>query len=277
MESILTDKILTAAARYLMSKMKSSSRTAKEKGQSNGRKKRRIISVDLHFLKNLLLENNFSCPNTGHKFVMFNTAQEYQEADTNKTVNPLLLPSADRINSDLDYVEGNIEITTLFYNNGKGNKTKEQALEALNIKINNMSNLKTQNKTINKQLLDYYMDSNDFERAEAYFQYTYGISVNDNKSSKGTKLSPTYEKNKIRANELESRAVAITSKDTTDKINVSALFKNNKGYADKYKFAGSGMATNILSNTDIKLYISNNIGSKGSSFFLSKEDCNKVK
>jgi hypothetical protein len=154
MESILTDKILTAAARYLMSKMKSSSRTAKEKGQSNGRKKRRIISVDLHFLKNLLLENNFSCPNTGHKFVMFNTAQEYQEADTNKTVNPLLLPSADRINSDLDYVEGNIEITTLFYNNGKGNKTKEQALEALNIKINNMSNLKTQNKTITTQHLD---------------------------------------------------------------------------------------------------------------------------
>jgi hypothetical protein len=277
MESILTDKILTAAARYLMSKMKSSSRTAKEKGQSNGRKKRRIISVDLHFLKNLLLENNFSCPNTGHKFVMFNTAQEYQEADTNKTVNPLLLPSADRINSDLDYVEGNIEITTLFYNNGKGNKTKEQALEALNIKTNNMSNLKTQNKTINKQLLDYYIDSNDFERAEAYFQYTYGVSVKENKSNKGTKLSSTYEKNKIRANELESRAVPITSKDTTDKINVSALFKNNKGYADKYKFAGSGMATNILSNIDITLYISNNIGSKGRSFFLSKEDCNRVK
>jgi hypothetical protein len=173
--------------------MKSSARTAQEKGQENGRDVRRVISVDLHFLKNLLLKNDFSCPNTGHKFVMFNTAQEYQEADTNKTVNPLMLPSADRIDSSLDYIEDNIEITTIFYNNGKGNKTKEQALEVLNIKTKTMSIKK---ETFSDELLVYLAELGRFDLCEKYFTQPITQSNKIKTKVKASGGSYSYHKNK---------------------------------------------------------------------------------
>lgn len=257
MELTLTDKILTACARYLMAKMKRSARTANEKGQKNGRKKRRVISVDIHYLKNLLIKNNFSCPNTGHQFVMFNTATEYKEADTSKTVNPLLLPSVDRISSDLDYIEGNIEITTLFYNNGKGNKTKEQALEVLNIKTKNMSRA---NATFSDDLLLYFAELDRFDLCEKYFIKP--ITSNSKLSKKPKKKSSTtYSYYKSKKANFDKLVVNVN--DVIGKKNISDDYSTIKD------LVSSKAATQLIeSNTTI--YALPREGSRGYTYYIDK-------
>jgi hypothetical protein len=254
MESILTDRILTAAAKYVLDKMKSSSRTAKEKGQQNGRKVRRVISVDLDYLKALLLKNNFSCPNTGVKFPMFNTAQEYKEAATKKIINPLSLPSGDRINSDLDYVEGNIEITTLFYNNGKGNKTKEQALEILNIKTKTMS---SKPQTFSNELLIHFAELGRFDLCEQYFTPP---NVESNKV-KVTAVSSTYSYHKNKRAKFDKLVVNVN--DVLDKKCISDDYDTVKA------LVASKEATQLIeSNTTI--YALPKQGSRGFTYYIDK-------
>ena len=256
MELILTDRILMAAARYVLDKMKSSSRTAKEKGQKNGRKVRRVISVDLDYLKALLLKNNFSCPNTGHRFPMFNTAKEYKEADTNKIINPLMLPSGDRIDSNLDYIEGNIEITTIFYNNGKGNKTKEHALEVLGIKTKTMSIKK---ETFSDELLVYLAELGRFDLCENYFSQPIAQS-NKLKVKTSSKKSPySYYQNK----KSKFDSLVINVNDVIGKKNISTEYGTAKN------LISSKFATKLIeSNTTI--YAKPKEGSRGVDYFIDK-------
>ena len=258
MESILTDRILTAAARYVLGKMKKSARTAKEKGQENGRKVRRVISVDVFYIKTILLKNNFTCPNTGHQFPMFNTAKQYKEADTNQIGNPLLLPSADRIDSSLDYIEGNIEITTIFYNNGKGNKTKEQAIEALNIKTNIMSRKK---ETFSDELLVYLAELGRFDLCENYFNQPIAQS-NKVKVKKSTKVSSSpYSYYQTKKSKFDSLVVNVN--DVIGKKNISL------GYGTVKDLVSSKFATKLI-ESNVTIYAKPKEGSRGMDYFIDK-------
>ena len=263
-------RILSACASFLLNKIHQSSKTANEKGQKHGRKKRRVVSVTKDDIIKLLIDSKFSCVRTGIPFYQFDTIYAYKKASSNG-YNSCLLPSIDRVDSKKDYSIDNIEIVISFYNLGKGNKNVTNAMEVINL-IKNKTIMKSE---INKGLLDYYIDCKDFERAEAYFESTYGVSVK--KSKVITAPKNTYQKNKSRANELESRATKITEQQANNMINLSKLFVNGKGYADKYKLAGSGLATQILDNPNINIYLANNIGSKGVSFYISADDYNTIK
>ena len=256
MESILTGRILMAAARYVLDKMKSSSRTAKEKGQQNGRKVRRVISVDLDYLKALLLKNNFSCPNTGHQFPMFNTAKEYKEADTNKIINPLMLPSADRIDSSLDYIEGNIEITTIFYNNGKGDKTKEQALEVLNIKTKTMSIKK---ETFSDELLVYLAELGRFDLCEKYF--TQPIVQSNKIKTKVKVVNTNYSYHKNKKAKFDKLVVHVN--DIVGKKCISNEYANIKELV-------SSKATTKLIESNTTIYAVPREGSRGNLYYIDK-------
>jgi hypothetical protein len=272
-KTIIDIRILNACAGYLLYKINNSAKTAKEKGQIHGRKERLIVSITKQDIIGLLLKQNFCCSLTGIQFPMFNTQTGYKKACSINNINSLALPSADRIDSDGDYTLNNIEIVIAFYNMGKGNKSKQNAIEILNLiknKTKKMSNLK-QTQSVMRELLIIYAEEGRHDLAESYLSCN-GYSIQISK----TNSNDTHSKNKKRLADLKSRAFGIDILQASKLINLSKQFTNNKGYADNFRFAGSGIATKILNNTKIKLYVCDNV-SKGVSYFMSKEDYRKLK
>ena len=276
-KTIIDIRILNACAGYLLYKINNSAKTAKEKGQIHGRKKRLIVSITKKDIIGLLLKQNFCCSLTGIEFPTFNTQIGYKKASSMNNINSLALPSADRIDSGGDYTINNIEIVIAFYNMGKGNKSKQNAIEILNLiknKTKKMSNLK-QTQSVMRELLIIYAEEGRHDLAESYLSGN-GYSIQISKPKSKTTSNDTHSKNKKRLNDLKSRALGIDTLQAAKLINLSKQFINNKGYADNFRFAGSGIATKILNNTKIKLYVCDNV-SKGVSYFMSKEDYRKVK
>jgi uncharacterized protein (DUF934 family) len=66
------------------------SKTAKEKGQIHGRKKRLIVSITKKDIIGLLLKQNFCCSLTGIEFPTFNTQIGYKKASSMNNINSKL-------------------------------------------------------------------------------------------------------------------------------------------------------------------------------------------
>lgn len=78
----------------------------------------RISNITFLDLYNLLELNNWTCCKTGIKFPMLNKGcKRYQLIEMG--INPLTMPSVDRIDSSKDYTIDNIQIVCQFYNLGK--------------------------------------------------------------------------------------------------------------------------------------------------------------
>jgi hypothetical protein len=124
-------------AKRLLKSIRSSARTAEAKGQSYGRTKEIIVDITLEQLVERLKQTDGKCERTGISFPLVKSEKDYCLSSARKLgFNPLLAPSADRIDPNGIYTMSNIQIVIQWYNLGKGAKSQSEADEVMEL-INN--------------------------------------------------------------------------------------------------------------------------------------------
>jgi hypothetical protein len=127
-------------AKRLLKSIRSSARTAKDKGQSYGRTKEIIVDITLEQLVERLKQTNGKCERTGISFPLVKSEKDYCLSSARRLgFNPLLAPSGDRIDPNGIYTMNNIQIVIQWYNLGKGAKSQSEADEVMKL-INNPIN-----------------------------------------------------------------------------------------------------------------------------------------
>jgi hypothetical protein len=143
-----------------------------------GRKTKREISPDINNILREVLTNKIRehlNPNyTGHKFLLFDKVSYYSDAKKNG-YNTLFKPSVDRIDCKKDYVDGNIDIKTIYDNKGKGGNSESDSIEYNNSNKLNNNKMKNQNNTPNNnttqltadedRLIKYFVETNSVNYA----------------------------------------------------------------------------------------------------------------
>lgn len=184
------NKVVNACVNYLVGCIRLSAKPPKEKFSPNkekaddgvkvvyGRTTERKISSNIkNILKEVLknkIKNHFNPYYTGPKFLLFDTASHYREAGKNG-YNTLFKPSADRIDCEGDYVDGNIDIKTMYDNKGKGGNSESDFNEYNNSNKLNNNKMKNQNNTLNNnttqltadedRLIKYFVETNSVNYA----------------------------------------------------------------------------------------------------------------
>jgi hypothetical protein len=276
-KTIIDIKVLNACAGYLLGKIHNSSNPPNKRGQKHGRKEKRIVSVTKKDIINLLLKQNFCCAVSHVPFPIFNTQSGYLNASKENTINTLALPSVDRIDSKGHYTLDNIEITTTFYNTGKGAKSKQNAIEILNFiknKTKTMSNLK-QTQSLNRELLIIYGEEGRYDLAEAYLGGNgYSIKIS-NTTSKASSKQSTYEAFLEKKKQFDSLIKYVGETEVRGMKNISELKKDPNGYCNAKLLISSGLATKIISKGIILYAVQN--ATRGYMFYIKKTDYNAVK
>jgi len=165
------DKVVDATVDYLVARIQLSSKTPEEKfsrpkkktdsepnSETNigpnavyGRKTKREIDPNIENILRRVLTNkikkHLNPKYVGPPFLLFDKVSHYRDAGKNG-YNTLFKPSADRIDCEKDYVDGNIDIKTMFDNMGKGGKSEYDFNEYKFNELNN-NKMKNQNNTHN--------------------------------------------------------------------------------------------------------------------------------
>ena len=112
----------------LMSRVRSSAKTAKEKGQMYGRIAPWEIDIDAEYLQEIYEKSNGYCPY--HLSIGI-----YKKIDINLVFESynMLSPSVDRIDSTKGYIRGNVVITHRITNLGKNQASFDEFLNQLRI------------------------------------------------------------------------------------------------------------------------------------------------
>jgi hypothetical protein len=287
---IISEIYYKVAARRLMDSIRKSARTNSEKGydfkqigKSGGRTKRWPIAVTIDELIQKLKENDMRCEKTGIPFPLILNEKHYTKAWARKLgFNPLFVPSCDRIDPTMGYILSNIQIVVQVYNLGKGTKTQAEMddymkyFQLVNIpkKHTIYEHIKTTTKTIlkpkqmNKELLNYLIQQNDFENAEKYFEHC------NNKQTKNTKNVNTKQRNTGKLSHQERRSwfkknSKLVKQCSENMVSISAIFKNKKGYNDSAKIFESKHAQTIIDN-NIKTFKMTK--GRGYEYFINQED-----
>jgi len=150
------NKVVDATVDYLVGCIKLSAKPPKEKtGSPMGRKTKREIDPNIENILRRVLTNkikkHLNPKYVGPPFLLFDTASHYRDAGKNG-YNTLFKPSADRIDCEKDYVDGNIDIKTMFDNMGKGGKSESDFNEYKFNELNN-NKMKNQNNTLNNNTI----------------------------------------------------------------------------------------------------------------------------
>ena len=288
------DKVVDAGVGYLEAHIKLSSKTpeekfsrTKEKTDSEvnivyGRKIKRDICPDIkNILKGVLtdkIKEHLNPNYVGPKFLLFDKVSHYSEANKNG-YNTLFKPSVDRIDCEKDYVEGNIDIKTMYDNMGKGSKSESDFNEYNNFNKLNNNKMKNQNNTPNNNtiqlkpiqddLVKYFVDSGSANyAANALYQFkteqsTFNITTNPkqpiqtNQKKSSSQMAAERFNNHLKTKKLLELA------NTADYQNITV--SDNKGN-DFYKLKISSMGKFIVKN-GIQLY------KKGKSqYYISNKD-----
>ena len=116
------------AYKLLMSRVRSSAKTAKEKGQIYGRTDSLEIDIDAEYLQELYEKSNGYCPY--HLAIGI-----YKKVDINLVFESynMLSPSVDRIDSTKGYIRGNVVITHRITNLGKNKTSFNEFINQLRI------------------------------------------------------------------------------------------------------------------------------------------------
>lgn len=184
------DEVVDAGVDYLVGCIRLSAKPneerfspTKEKPDSDitvvyGRKTKREIDPNIKNILREVLTNKIKKhlnPNyTGRKFLLFHKASHYREAGKNG-YNTLFKPSVDRIDCEGDYVDGNIDIKTMYDNKGKGGNSESDFNEYNNSNKLNNNKMKNQNNTLNNnttqltadedRLIKYFVETNSVNYA----------------------------------------------------------------------------------------------------------------
>lgn len=111
-----------------MSRVRSSAKSAKEKGQIYGRVECLEIDIDAEYLKELYQSYNGYCP-------YYLAIGVYKKVDINLIFEShnMLSPSVDRIDSTKGYIKGNVVITHRITNLGKNQLSFNEFITQLKI------------------------------------------------------------------------------------------------------------------------------------------------
>jgi hypothetical protein len=112
----------------LMNRVRSSAKTAKEKGQMYGRTEPWDINIDAEYLKEIYEKNNGCCP-----YHLAIGVYKKIDLDLVFVSYNMLSPSVDRIDSTIGYVKGNVVITHRITNLGKQSTSFNEFLNQLRI------------------------------------------------------------------------------------------------------------------------------------------------
>jgi len=182
------DEVVDATVDYLVGCIKLSAKPneerlspTKEKPDNDitvvyGRKTKREIDPNIkNILKEVLtnkIKKHLNRNYTGRKFLLFHKASHYREAGKNG-YNTLFKPSVDRINCEKDYVDGNIDIKTMYDNKGKGGNDESDFNEYNNSNKLNNNKMKNQNNTPNNNTIQLTADE---DRLIKYFVETNSVN-----------------------------------------------------------------------------------------------------
>ena len=279
-------------ARKIMDAIKSGAKTSKDKGYSfkkrgkrGGRIKEWPIEVTYEQILERIIQIEGKCEKTGWPFPLVLSAVHYTKQWARKLgFNPGIVPSCDRIDPKKGYTIDNIQIVIRFYNLGKNSLTQEEIDELMShfdltniptehtiyeeIKNNNI-NINLKIKTMNKELLNYFIDQNEFDKAEKYFEYcnnkvtTKKNSNNTDNSTKRRTMTHSerkdwFEKNREFVNNCSDSMLSIT-----------ALCLNKSGHADNSKVFQTKWSQKIIDN---KLKVYALPSGRGVEYFINKED-----
>jgi len=182
------DEVVDATVDYLVGCIKLSAKPneerlspTKEKPDNDitvvyGRKTKREIDPNIkNILREVLtnkIKKHLNRNYTGRKFLLFHKASHYREAGKNG-YNTLFKPSVDRINCEKDYVDGNIDIKTMYDNKGKGGNDESDFNEYNNSNKLNNNKMKNQNNTPNNNTIQLTVDE---DRLIKYFVETNSVN-----------------------------------------------------------------------------------------------------
>ncbi len=267
----ISEKTYIACAKFLLSKVKSSARSSKEKGQKYGRKQKLVVSLTIEQIVQKLKDIGFRCEITGVPFPQFETAEEYKRTMLRGDVNPYFIPSIDRIDSNIYYTLDNIQIVCGPINQAKGHGKQKDFLEFIN--YTKTKTMKVNQNSTREQLL-YFLVENNPNLATKYFESEFGVSVNV-----APKQSSTYQYKKNRdgqaKSEFDKLIRAVPNVNPKMYVNISNMFRNAKGYVDNYRLITSALGTKIIKNK-IEV-LQTKAPRRGHIYFISKADYNTIK
>lgn len=170
----------------LMSKVESSAKSAKEKGQKFGRAQSLKIEIDAEYLEEIYYKYGGCCP----YYISIGMSMHIDLTLVWETFN-MLSPSVDRIHSHLGYIRGNVVITHRMTNSAKSNIGLDAFLQQLKI-FNNL------NLNMNKQfkpLIDFYVGLGSMEALNTAASIATKIQLNETPSNKSKRTTkPTSAK-----------------------------------------------------------------------------------
>jgi hypothetical protein len=240
-------------AKKLMKAINKSARTSTEKGydfkkggKNGGRTERWVIGITEEDLFQRLKETKGICERTGIPFPLVSNEKYYSKQYARKLgFNPLISPSADRVDPNIGYDNmDNLRFVVQGYNLAKNNKSQTEMDEFMRMiqnppkehmvydtiketKQTNNTNKKQSN--MNKEFLNYLMNENDFENAERYFEYR-------NSENKGKKTQIINNRKRAltmaeKKDWFEKNAKFVDQCDSS-KFNISDLYRTKEGYVD---------------------------------------------
>jgi hypothetical protein len=141
-------------AKRIMKAIKSSARKPEEKGQFYGRTEAIPIDITFEQILDRVKQINGKCERTGINFPLVKTETDYCMSSARKLgFNPLLAPSADRVDPNGMYTMSNLQIVIQWYNMGKGAKSQTEANELMEF-LRNPPNEQRIYNTITKETID---------------------------------------------------------------------------------------------------------------------------
>ena len=180
----------------LMSQVKSSAKSAEEKGQKFGRVESLKIEIDAEYLKEIYHKYGGCCP----YYLSFGVTKYVDLTLAWDTFN-ILSPSVDRIHSHLGYIKGNVVITHRGTNIAKSNINLDAFLQQL--KFFNNLNDKTMKQF--KPLLDFYVELGTMDALNTAANIATKIQLNETPSNKSKGISKTTSSKKAVAKRQRNR------------------------------------------------------------------------
>jgi hypothetical protein len=193
-----TLQCINALAEALMDSIMGSAKTPKEKFKAKyGRKKRIIVEVTKEQLVERLIKIECKCEKTGVPFPLFPKKTHYKTKLKEFNVNPMLMASGDRINSDDFYRIDNIQLILRALNLGKGTNKDEHLMMFMNdiknppteliiyetenkVETKNENNMVTNQKNVDADFCGFLIKNGHCDAAKQFYLDT----VLQNKDSK---------------------------------------------------------------------------------------------
>lgn len=281
-----TLQCINALAEALMDSIMGSAKTPKEKFDTEyGRKDRIRVEVTKEELVERLIKIECKCEKTGVPFPLFPKKTHYKTKLKEFNVNPMLMASGDRINSDDFYRIDNIQLILRALNLGKGTNTNEHLMMFMNniknppteliiyekenkVETKNENNMVTNQKNVDADLLSFLI-ANGYSDAAKQF---YLDAVLQNKDSK---IKVSVKKSSKKTKDGEKIRYAYFD-DYSNSILVESVNENE--YIRFKDYTGSNNDTDARKAAPMQFVVDNKIKpfrikvSNGHRWYLKKTD-----